>query len=367
MQAELILLIITTAVLTYQYGYMLIFFTAFPMWKKRREEEVPVSLSLVVCAKNELENLKKHLPLWLEQDHPDYEVVVVNDRSWDESDEYLDQMAEKHPHLKVRHLRDYDRHWIGKKFALTIGIKAAKNERLVLSDADCRPSSKHWLTEMGRKAKRSTLLLGYGAYAGKGFTASFSRFETQMAALHWMSWANRGRAYMGVGRNLSYTRSLFMENNGFSKHMHIPSGDDDLFVSEVAKGQKTKVVLNPDAFTLSAAPMNGKEWLKQKRRHLSTSNFYPWPIKWALGAWGATSILAYMLLIFSPWLWNIHPSWVLVLLGRWLVLLLFYTVAALRLKNAWSGFLILLFEAPLLLSQLYLHRINRSKGIEKKW
>ncbi len=374
MQLHLLLLAFLLLLMLFQYGYMLFFFSAFPkLQQKQKAAEKPVldeelpPISLVVCARNELKNLQQHLPLWLAQDYPQFEVVVVNDRSWDESDLWLDEMAEKHPRLKVRHLRDFDRHWIGKKFALTIGIKAATHDRLVLTDADCSPASPHWLRKMGEQAKGDAFVLGYGAYEGKGGVALLSQFETQLSALHWMSWASKGMAYMGVGRNLSYTRTTFLEKNGFSGHMHIPSGDDDLFVGRAAKGKKTLVCIHPQAFTFSPSPESWKKWLAQKERHLSTAHAYHWVTKSMLGGWGGSSLLSYGLLVFIPWLWSLHPAWVGLLAGRWLLLWIFYSVANFRLQGKWLGFFLPFFELPLLLSQLYLHRRYRAKGIKQTW
>lgn len=374
MQLHLLLLAFLLLLMLFQYGYMLYFFTAFPKMVQKQsgdeqdamKEDLP-PISLVVCARNELENLRKNLPLWLAQDYPQYEVVVVNDRSWDESDLWLDEMAEQHPPLKVRHLRDFDRHWIGKKFALTIGIKAASYDRLVLTDADCRPASPQWLLLMGQQARKSSFVLGYGAYEGKGGVTLMSKLETQLSALHWMSWASRGMAYMGVGRNLSYTRTTFLEKNGFSGHMHIPSGDDDLFVGRAAKGKTTSVCVHPQAFTYSPSPGSWKKWLAQKERHLSTSHAYNWFTKSMLGAWGGSSLLTYGLLVFTPWLWSLHPVWIGLLIGRWLLLWIFYGLANFRLQGKWLGFFLPIFELPLLLSQLYLHRRYRAKGISQKW
>lgn len=367
MNPELVILVILYALLAFQLGYMIFFFTAFPRSKKSLGKAKEVPVSLVVCARNELANLKKHIPVWLNQTHSDYEIVIVNDRSWDGSDEYLDAMAEKHPQIKVRHLRDFDRNWVGKKFALTIGIKAATHERVVLTDADCRPFSSQWLSLMSRYARKNPLVLGYGAYEGKGLVGLLTQFETQMAALHWMSWANRGMAYMGVGRNMSYTKSIFMKENGFSKHMHLPSGDDDLFISSASRNHKAQVCLDPRASTISTAPKSWKEWFQQKRRHLSTSAYYPAIPKFFLGGWGASSLLMYLMLIVSPWLFKIHIAHLAALASRWLVLQIFVLVASVRLKKWWAGLFLLFFEPLLLLSQLYLHRTNRSRGIRQQW
>ena len=133
-------------------------------------------LSDRLCA-NELEDLQLHLQLWLNQDHPDFELIVVNDRSWDASKAYLDEAATKDKRLRVIHLHDHDRDLVGKKFALTIGIKAAKNERVVLTDADCRPADTSWLRRMTDGGDRPFFVLGYGALQGSGISGLLSNLK----------------------------------------------------------------------------------------------------------------------------------------------------------------------------------------------
>ena len=278
MLLEQILIGLLLLIMAIQYGYMLFFYSAFPKKTGLKRSVEPAPVSLVICARNELENLRRCLPFWLKQDHPNYEVIVVNDRSWDASQEYLESLQESYPQLRVRNLYDDDRQWIGKKFALTIGIKAATHERVVLTDADCLPSSNSHLRRMAVAGENKSIVLGYGGYSGKSPVAAMVQFETLASTLHWMSWAKRLKPYMGVGRNLSYTRSLFLSKSGFSKHMHLPSGDDDLFISAVGKRRNTTVCLHPKAFTFSKPPESMAHWWRQKRRHLSTGHLYPFGV-----------------------------------------------------------------------------------------
>ena len=156
---------------------------------------------------------------------------------------------------------------------------------LLLTDADCVPATEHWLYKMQDAFSNGVeVVLGYGAYKKtKGFLNKVIRFETFHTALQYFGYALAGKPYMGVGRNLAYRRDVFLRNKGFSSINHIPSGDDDLFINQVANKKNTTVVLDPDAFTLSLPKETWKEWMQQKRRHYSTGKFYKASHKFLLG------------------------------------------------------------------------------------
>ncbi len=239
------------------------------------EKDIPVSV--IICAKNEEENLEQNLPYILNQEYPDYEVVIVNDCSVDNTEIVIDKYYQLYPN-KIRkvNIPESENYKHGKKMAVFIGIKHAKNEHLVFTDADCRPSSNQWLKIMASHfTEKKEIVLGYGKYDVKeGLLNKLVRYDTLTIALQYFSSALRANPYMGVGRNLAYTKTLFFKNKGFANHYHIASGDDDLFVNETANFQNTAVCLHPDAFTISAPPFILKHWLLQKARHFSTSPLY---------------------------------------------------------------------------------------------
>lgn len=258
-------------------------------------------LSVVICARNEEENLKHFLPKVLEQDYPDYEVVVVNDCSSDNSDLVLESLQKKYHRLRVTTIKKDEKFTHAKKLALTIGIKAAKNEWLVLTDADCFPKSNKWLRYMASNFTHGTeVVLGYGGYlAEKGLLNKLIRLDTLFIALNYFGWALAGRPYMGVGRNLAYKKSLFFKNKGFANHVGIDSGDDDLFVMEVATPNNTAVEYRPEAHTLSVPKKTYSTWLRQKRKHLSTSKFYNKNLKTRLGLEPLSRTLVYIFIALT--------------------------------------------------------------------
>ncbi|MGE0077145.1 MAG: glycosyltransferase [Bacteroidales bacterium] len=258
-----------------------------------KTEKPPVSI--VICARNEEENLKHFLPKVLEQKYPTFEVIVVNDCSVDDSDVFLENLQKQYSHLRVTTIKPDEKFTHTKKLALTVGIKAAKYEWLLLTDADCVPESDMWLATMASNFKDNTeVVLGYGGYLSeKGLLNKLIRFDTLTIAMNYFGLALAGKPYMGVGRNLAYKRSLFFKNKGFASHSQLNSGDDDLFIREVATKGNTKVEYHIGAHTLSNPRKTYANWIRQKRRHTSTSKYYSFNIKFILALEPISRLLFY--------------------------------------------------------------------------
>ncbi len=253
-------------------------------------------VSIVVCARNEEENLRTNLPGVLEQEYPDYEVIVVNDASTDHTEEVLRELSEKYPHLRTSRIKDNIHIRQGKKLALTVGLKAARYEWVLLTDADCRPAGKKWLYTMQRNFSRECdIVLGYGAYRGTGGLLNLViRYEAFFTALQYFGSALTGIPYMGVGRNLAYRREVFFRNKGFASHYELASGDDDLFINEVARGSATRIEIRPESHTLSVPLKSWKAWYYQKKRHLTTGPRYRFSTKFLLGLEILSRLLFYL-------------------------------------------------------------------------
>ncbi len=233
-------------------------------------------VSIIICAKNEDENLTEFLPKILTQEYPEFEVIVVNDCSYDNTENVIDEFAKIFPNLRKANIKEDPYYKHGKKFAMLVGIKAAKHNHLLFTDADCYPASDQWLKEMaaGFSAERE-IVLGYGAYEKqKGFLNKLIRYDAFIIAVQYLSAAIKKKPYMGVGRNLAYTKELFFKEKGFSKHYHIHSGDDDLFVNQAADANNTEICLNKDAVTYSKPEKTFRQWNIQKTRHLTTAPLY---------------------------------------------------------------------------------------------
>ncbi len=278
-----------------QLAFYLFVFLRLGMQKQSGGGNAKSPVTVVICARNELENLHRNLKHVLGQEYESFRVHVVNDCSWDNSDKALEEYEDAYPNLKVVTIRENERYRHGKKFALTMGIKSAESETLLFTDADCRPASTDWINMMSRHIQGETeIVIGYGAYEkGRGLLNKWIRFDTFFNAMQYLSYAMAGIPYMGTGRNLCYTRDLFFRNKGFAGHHHVISGDDDLFVNEAAHGGNTTVETGADSFTYSRAADSFRQWLRQKKRHMSTAKHYKILHKLLLGMFYATQIGIY--------------------------------------------------------------------------
>lgn len=276
--------------------YYVFFFIRLVLHKPLEESGKLEPVSVIICAWNEEDNLKKNLQSILEQNHTDFEVIVVNDHSRDETDLLLQAWQERFAHLRVINLNRENANMRGKKFAISMGIKGAKHENLVFTDADCTPKSKNWLRMIASNLNdEKQLVLGFGGFEKKsGLLNKFYRYESVHIAMQYMSYALAGMPYMGVGRNLAYRKELFFKTKGFIKHRHVASGDDDLLVNEVATGKNTIIETGKDAHTVSTSPESWSAWWLQKRRHLSTGSFYRVSSKIFLGIFTLTHLLFYL-------------------------------------------------------------------------
>lgn len=298
---ELIIIIVFCIAFVVQLYYYLFFYLRIARYKITKEENKQFPVSIVICAKDEAENLESFLPEILEQDYPDFEVIVVNDGSTDETSNVLKQFDNKYKNLYVTTIPENTKSRQGKKLAVTIGVKAAKNEWILLTDADCRPTSTHWISSMQNNfTDKTDLVLAYGGYMQqKGFLNKLIRFDSLFIAMQYLGFALAGKPYMGVGRNLAYRKSVFFKSKGFASHLKIKSGDDDLFVNKIANKENTRIEISPDSFTRSVPEKKFRSWYYQKKRHLTTGKYYRTKDKILLGTELLSRILLYILFILG--------------------------------------------------------------------
>jgi len=257
-------------------------------------------VSVVICARDEADNLRKFLPYFLDQDYPEFEIIVVNDGSTDDSELLLTNMKEQYPKLRSTFVPYGATNVSTKKLALTLGIKAAKYDWILLTDADCMPDGKSWITNMARNFNQGVeFVLGYGPYLmEKTAVNKLITYDTLFIALQYMGYALKGKPYMGVGRNLAYRKEVFFRMKGFASNLHLRSGDDDLMVNAAANAFNTKVEASAESVTWSEPNKTLQDWLFQKERHLSVSSFYSTKSKIRLSLEPAMRGLFYLTFIF---------------------------------------------------------------------
>ncbi len=329
-----------------QIFYYLFFFSRLAFFKNTTKDIIQTHpVSVIICARDEAANLAKNLPGSLVQAYSTtHEIIVVNDNSFDDSKYLLEEFERDFKHLKIVELKQEAKMIPGKKFPLSIGIKTAKYEIVLLTDADCVPSSELWIEKIQESYDDSTeIVLGYGAYhKKKGLLNRLIRWETFHTALQFLSYALAGKPYMGVGRNLSYKKVIFFRHKGFSSFNHISSGDDDLFINIAATKNNTKINISPEAFTLSDSPSNWNQWIKQKRRHYSTAKYYKPLHKFLLGLYSLSHFLFFPILITAIVFYNWQLS-LLVFFIRFIIqiIILYPSMKKLNEKDLFPFFILL--------------------------
>lgn len=337
-------------------------------------------VSVIIAAHNEGFNLSHYLPVLLTQDYPNYEIIIVDDGSEDNTREVVEHYMTRDPRVHMTFVPYGARVRSTKKLALTLAAKAAQYDYLLLTDADCCPESNRWISEMmegflapERECRTSKdIVLGFGAYFyEKGHINRLVRYDTLFNGLHYLGAALCGHPYMGVGRNLAYRKSLFFGSGGFTHLMDNKAGDDDLFVNHTATRDNTAVELRREAFTWSIAKSTFKEWWQQKRRHLSVSPAYRNATKWRLGFEPLTrglfyamtiGIVAYQLSINNYQLSIPLLAAVGLFLIRWIMQTAMLNVSARRMGlHTFNMFSVLWFDIALPLVSLYMLIVPKRK------
>ena len=260
--------------------------------RKSASNEIPISV--IIAARNESHNLQENLRFILEQDYSNFEVIVVNNNSTDDSYQVLSALKKGYNHLEIIEFNNPDHVRQGKKLPLTLGIKAAKNEHLLLTDADCKPKSNQWIKKMARGFKEKEIILGYGPYIkNSGLLNSIIRFDTAWIGMNYFSFALNGFAYMGVGRNLAYTKCAYQAVDGYKSHHMLASGDDDLFIQEASKKSSLGIEIDADTHCFSPSKNTWSGWIHQKSRHFTTTPKYSFIKKLLLATYPITLVAAW--------------------------------------------------------------------------
>ena len=296
-----------------QLYYILFIFRKLAFYQKElHENESEIPISIIIAARNESQALGENLQTILEQDYKNFEVIVVNNNSMDDSAHVLDQFKTKFKNLKTVTLDNHKHIRQGKKLPLTLGIKAAKNEHLVFTDADCKPVSNQWLKKitLGFHNDRE-IILGYGPYTKTNqWLNTIIRFDTAWIGINYFSFALNKTPYMGVGRNLAYTKSAYHAVSGFKSHYALASGDDDLFIQEASQKSSLGIQIDPESYCLSNSKNSWSKWLNQKSRHYTTSSKYGFIKKLLLAIYPITLITAWISFVSLITIGNSAPLYI---------------------------------------------------------
>lgn len=369
---SIILLGLLTLFATVQIVYQFVYFSK--ILKHKDIEMDPQNwqgVSIIIAARSEYDNLQKLIPALLEQDYPNFEIIIVDDASWDGTTGYIEELEKQDKRIKGIYITDeMKKNYLGKKLALSLGIKAANNELLLLTDADCIPQSKNWIKHMVRPYhvnKDTEIVLGYSPYQKNSAIVNLiSRMENLYTGVSYFSYALSKDPYMGVGRNLSYRKSLFFKMKGFASHLHIAPGDDDLFIRDAATPTNTAICLHPEAFMYTNSKTGFGDWFTQKKRHNFVGKYYKSGHRFKLGILILTHALFWLTFIANAFI----PStfgWALIILGTyWLIKWPLIYLCFKRLKQAGISIWMPIFDV-LYLGYNSVFGIIALFGKQKKW
>lgn len=364
-----LILLIGLTILLIRFIWIFVQFCALYKKEIRPSVDLQQNISVLICARNEAENLKKHIPLICRQKYPSFEVLIVNDASTDNTERVINELENKFSNLRHTIIPKDSKFDHGKKLAMTIGIKASKYDQLVLTDADCEPVGEYWLAEMAASLNVKPIVLGYGAYkTKKGLLNKLIRFDTFQIAANYLTSARIGLPYMGVGRNMAYKKEIYQNAQGFKKHYHIESGDDDLLINQMARRKNTIINIEKNCITYSQPKSTFKQWFLQKTRHLGAGSQYRFIHKLHLGIiWTLTistlPLLIILNLINSEFILHIH-----IFTATYLLVYLLFSKFIMKKLNE-KGFLLLIpiFELIISIFPLYIITKTFLKKKQSKW
>ena len=319
--------IITFLELIYYY----VIFARFSFHKKKKAvsiQQVPVSVIMVV--KDAAGVLLKTLPRLLNQQYAQFEVVIVNDNSQDETKLLVLEYQQQYKNIKLVDLDSAVTTIRGKKFAISMGVRCASYEHLLFTDPECTPSSSHWLGKMAENFVGQTrIVLGYSTYQKRN--NPFNRmlhFDTLLNAVEYFSLARIHSTYRGDFKNLAFTAPLFDKQRGFATHNHISYGEEDIFISRAATKNNTAIEFSPDAVTVLQRASNFRYWKDHKLGLFYTRKLNTFKNRFLLNGYAIINLLFYIALTFA----------ILFTLSDMILLIVTLSIAAVRLISQYLVF-----------------------------
>ncbi|WP_445748984.1 glycosyltransferase [Polaribacter sp.] len=288
-----------------QIVYYLIFTSVF-FTKKSTKKQAKFPVSVIIFAKNNAENLTNFLPSILSQNYPTFEVVLIDNNSSDNTEEVINSFSEINSNIKIVNVENNEAFWGSKKYALTLGIKAAKYEHLLFIEANCKPISENWLLEMSKEfTDKKSIVLGYSTLNNEKNIPNFLiRFYHLITALKYLNFAKLGMPFMADGKNLAYTKSEFYRAKGYINHMKLELGEDDLFIQDTANEINTTFCIHNNSFTEAILKDSFLDWFQLQRKKMFVKKRYQPKHRFLIGLFSISKIFFYalgiILLFFYP-------------------------------------------------------------------
>jgi len=313
-----------------QILYYVILFFRFSFHKQKVfEAQNTPPVSIVIVAKNDAHLLIKTLPEFLTQEYPQFEVVIVNDNSDDETAQLVMDFQNSFSNLKLLNLESSVTNIKGKKFPLSLGIKAATYEHVLFTDADCLPASNQWIKLMARHfSETKQIVLGFSKIHKKiGFVNTLIRFDRLHQAIQYFSYCLAKIPFRGMGQNLAYTKTVFFNHQGFVYQNHLQFGDDDLFINRIADFRNSTIEYGNESYTTSLLGSNSSNWFLFKMFRSKTRKLYDKPERFLLNFYHFLMTLSYIVLGFAIYFTINNPTYLIIVLGILMFKLMFQYIS----------------------------------------
>lgn len=329
MDLDLLQIILSTALVSLWIVQMIYWwvYLAKPYYKQKKlsslaeedDSKLP-PVSVILCVQNEEENIEKHLVPILEQDYPKFEVIVVDNHSWDDTVDVLKRLKQTYKHLYFTFVPDGTRNISRKKLGVTLGVKAAQYSTLLFTEPDSYPQGNRWIRSMVNDVPHeSFVVLGFSALEqNKGLVNKYMALDYFYSNIQSLSMALQGKSYGANGRNMLYNKMHFENKKGFSKHRFLEVGEDDLFVNEIVEKKNIIAKVSKEALVFSKWEGRGV-WNKWKSNRALTKHFYPSKYKlfWRIESFSRILFLSLMVYCIAAYFSSIIlPS---VALGLYLI------------------------------------------------
>lgn len=325
------------AIIAIQVIYYLFIFTRFAFVSSKTKSSVAVSVSVIVCSKNDEKNIIELVPLLANQDYPDFEIILIDDASTDETLTHFKRFEKEYSNIRIVKIVPTEAFWGNKKYALTLGIKSAQKDYLLFIEPNCLPKTNKWISEISSGfSEKKTIVLGYSAFKKVRFSLLniLTRHQSLFSAVQYFSWAKLGHPYMGISRNMGYKKDEFFKINGFISHMRSRFGDDDLFINQASNSKNTDVVYSPSSFTYAAPHQTYSDWFKERRKYLFTANSYKFFDKFQLSIFNISQVLFFVVMIFELIFEFDYIELLLLLIGiRYFIVWLVIGISSVKLRE----------------------------------
>jgi glycosyltransferase involved in cell wall biosynthesis len=302
----------------------------------------------------------------MEQNYPVYEVIVVNDASTDDTDEILGRFAFKYPHFYHTYIPTGSKNLSRKKLGLTLGIKAAKYDALLFTEADSHPVGPDWINRMARNfTDKKMIVLGFSTLQKQ--PSQYISYDYFFSNLQMMSLALKNHPYMGNGRNLGYSKNYFLQQKGFSNSNFLDAGEDDLFINQIARKDNLSVELSSES-VIQVNMEDARTWKDLKVRRLATQRFFHKRFSIIFWRLEKLSRVLFLLSLILTIIWVV-PNWILLGIALFLFLIRFFTqlyvinttAGMLKLPKFYFTLLLFDFIQPFVDEYFYLYRLFRGR------